>query len=89
MPVGGRLDELMRTMRRWGIARTMADDEHEPGEDERDQPFVVAIRPGILEVLNESALLRLAQFADAAPLPGEADSPDPEEDTDDGPEGMA
>ena len=77
MALGGRLDDLMRTMKRWGIARTMADDNFEPqDQDERDQPFVVAIRPGILEVLNESALVRLAQFAAATPPPGEPEEPD-------------
>jgi hypothetical protein len=73
MPVAGKLDELMRTMKRWGIARTMADEDHEPTEDERDQPFVVAVRPGILDVLNEAALVRLAQFAQAAPSPEDAE----------------
>jgi hypothetical protein len=76
MPLGGRLDELMRTMKRWGIARTMTDDNLEPqDQEERDQPFVVAIRPGILEVLNEPVLMRLAQFAAAAP-PGDSDELD-------------
>jgi hypothetical protein len=77
MPVAGKLDELMRAMKRWGIARTMIDEEQDPAEDERDQPYVVAVRPGILEVLNESALLRLAQFADAASSTGDGDDAEP------------
>jgi hypothetical protein len=77
MPLGGRLDDLMRTMKRWGIARTMADENYEPrDQEERDQPFVVAIRPGILEVLNEAALVRLAQFAAAAPPVDQVDDVD-------------
>lgn len=77
MPIAGKLDELMRTMKRWGIARTMADEQYEPqDQEERDQPFVVAIRPGIMDVLNETALVRLAQFAAAAPPAGETDDVD-------------
>ncbi|MCA0214325.1 MAG: DUF4194 domain-containing protein [Proteobacteria bacterium] len=74
MSLGGKLEDLMRTMKRWGIARTMADENYEPqDQEERDQPFVVAIRPGIVDVLSETALLRLAQFAEAAPPTGEAE----------------
>lgn len=77
MPIAGKLDELMRTMKRWGIARVMADEHYEPQDQpERDQPFVVAIRPGIMDVLNETALVRLAQFAAAAPQAGETDDVD-------------
>ena len=73
MPIAGKLEELMRSMKRWGIARTMADEQDgPPGQEERDQPFVVVIRPGIMEVLNEAALVRLAQFAAAAPPLGDA-----------------
>lgn len=63
MPAGGRLDEAMRTLKRWGIARMARDSEGIDAEG-TDQPFVMVIRPAIADVLGEGALQRLAVFAD-------------------------
>jgi hypothetical protein len=63
MPVKGDLDALMQTTKRWGIARKASDDDSNVAGSELDgQPFVVMIRPGIVEVLGEAALQRLAQW---------------------------
>ncbi|WP_374662279.1 DUF4194 domain-containing protein [Inhella sp.] len=61
LATGGKLRELMRWMRRWGIAR-VSDEEDEPFGHDVDQPYAVVIRPGITEVLGEAALARIALF---------------------------
>ncbi|MFZ5757925.1 MAG: DUF4194 domain-containing protein [Pseudomonadota bacterium] len=61
-PSKGELRPLMLTMKRWGLVRIIEDgaDLDVPGAD---QPYQVAIRPGIVDILGESALMRLAQWA--------------------------
>jgi Domain of unknown function (DUF4194) len=55
MPERVALKELVATMKGYGIAREdIATD---------DQPFEVAIRPAIVEILGETALLQLAAHA--------------------------
>lgn len=63
LPSGGRLEEAMRAMKRWGIAKVSRDEGMTEG-DAVHQPYVVIIRPAIVDVLGESALQRLALFAD-------------------------
>lgn len=68
MPVGGRLDDLLRTMKRWGIARASREDSlGQP--DVGDQPYLVMIRPAIADILGEGALLRLALFSESGGKP--------------------
>lgn len=62
LPSGNRLLTLMASMRRWGIARSETD-ERSLVIETVEQPYVVIIRPGILEVLGEAALERLAALA--------------------------
>jgi hypothetical protein len=64
MPAGGRLEEGMRTMRRWGIVRVSRED-LSAASTGVEQPYVVLIRPAIADVLGESALLRLALFTNS------------------------
>ena len=64
MPAGGRLEEGMRTMRRWGIVRVSRED-LPAALTGVEQPYVVLIRPAIADVLGESALLRLALFTNS------------------------
>ncbi|UPG83887.1 DUF4194 domain-containing protein [Luteibacter aegosomatis] len=52
------LREQMDALKRYGIARR----EDVDGE----QPFMIVIRPGIVDVLGETALLQLTAYADAA-----------------------
>jgi Domain of unknown function (DUF4194) len=59
-----RLEELLRTMKRWGIAR-ISKDLTTGFEESIDQPFVVMIRPAIVEILGERTLQRLATFSEA------------------------
>lgn len=74
-PPKGELRPLLVTMKRWGLIRIIEDevDMDVPGAD---QPYHVAIRPGIVDVLGESALMRLAQWApqDEEALPEEETS---------------
>lgn len=66
---GGKLTALMQWMRRWGIARISDEDGEQVGH-ESEQPYLVIIRPGISDVLGESALARIALFSapDGEPL---------------------
>ena len=63
LPMAGPLRVLMRTMQRWGIAKTIDIDDPLPAVA---QPFAVVIRPGIADVLGETALQRLALFSQAS-----------------------
>lgn len=59
-PATGEFHNLMRTMQRWGIARKLTEDEASgAGGTDGDG---IAIRPGIIEVLGETALRRLAML---------------------------
>jgi len=71
MPFKGELDAALRVMKRWGIAR--------PGTDELDDGagYSVVIRPGIIEVLGETALARLARWGDS--VDASAGNGEPEE----------
>ena len=67
---GGKLQELLRWMQRWGLAR-LVDDGGDYAGAELHQPYAVIIRPGIAEVLGETALLQLARFAEAGAVADE------------------
>jgi len=76
LPGKGKLDALMETMKRWGIARKLEDHGLDEGNDTATQPYAVVIRPAIADVLGEAALARLASFrsndsanADEADIP--------------------
>ena len=63
LPSKGELEALLRTMKRWGIAKRS--DEHVSeaiGEPTSTQPYAVLIRPAIVDVLGETALQRLAEW---------------------------
>jgi hypothetical protein len=62
LPGRGELESLVKTLKRWGIVRKM--DEHEFADMAAgsDQPYVLAIRPAIVDLLGEAAISRLAQF---------------------------
>lgn len=64
LPSGTRLLSLITSMRRWGIARSETDDRAVVAANV-EQPYVILIRPGIVEVLGEAALERLAAWASA------------------------
>lgn len=62
LPTKGKLDSLMETMKRWGIARKSEDQGLDDSLELAGQPYAVIIRPAIADVLGEAALIRLAQF---------------------------
>jgi Domain of unknown function (DUF4194) len=63
LPTRGELDTLLRSVKRWGIARRLEDDDSGHLSPLQDQSAGgVAIRPAIVDVLGETALLRLAQW---------------------------
>lgn len=66
LPGKGELDALLRKYKRWGIARKVED--HVDGVDEMSdsQPYVVVIRPAIVDVLGETALQRLSAWEGTA-----------------------
>ena len=63
LPTRGELDTLLRSAKRWGIARRLEDDDsgHLTALQEQSAGGV-AIRPAIVDVLGETALMRLAQW---------------------------
>lgn len=62
-PGKGELDSLLRTMRRWGIAKKADEAGNETGVTPDDvQPYVVVIRPAIIDILGEAALQKLSQW---------------------------
>lgn len=63
LPARGELDTLLRAAKRWGIARRLEDDESSHLNPLQEQSAGgVAIRPAIVDVLGETALMRLAQW---------------------------
>lgn len=66
LPTKGKLDSLMETMKRWGIARKSEDQGLDDSDDMVGQPYAVIIRPAIADMLGEAALARLVQFRTVA-----------------------
>ena len=62
LPTKGKLDSLMETMKRWGIARKSEDQGLDDSDGMVGQPYAVIIRPAIADMLGEAALARLVQF---------------------------
>lgn len=79
LPTRGELDTLLRSAKRWGIARRMEDDDSGHLTPLQEQSAGgVAIRPAIVDVLGETALMRLAQWGadrDVAHVDGSAGKP--------------
>lgn len=66
LPTRGELDTLLRSAKRWGIARPLEDDDSGHLTPLQEQSVGgVAIRPAIVDVLGETALIRLAQWGAA------------------------
>lgn len=66
LPTRGELDALLRTVKRWGIARRLEDDDGGSLSPLQEQSAGgLAIRPAIVDVLGETALMRLAQWGAA------------------------
>jgi hypothetical protein len=73
LPGKSELRDLLRTARRWGIARVVGGaDEEVLDVDLQGQDYAIMIRHAITVVLGEAALSRLAGWA----LPGDQDSDD-------------
>lgn len=81
MPSKAEFDAALRVMKRWGIARR--------GSDELDDGagYSVVIRPGIIEVLGETALARLARWGNSADASAGNEGPE-EEDASETAEGL-
>jgi hypothetical protein len=63
LPTRGELDTLLRAVKRWGIARRLEDDDSGSLTPLQEQSAGgLAIRPAIVDVLGEAALIRLAQW---------------------------
>lgn len=65
MPDKATFRDLLAAMKRYGLVNF--------AEAVDDQPFQVVIRPAIVEVLGETALLQLASHAPDAAMEGEGD----------------
>jgi hypothetical protein len=79
------MEDLMSTMKRWGIARKSDGRDAEfVQSDLDDQRYAVIVRPGILAVLGETALQRLAAFSATAAATAADQSTDFREDSEEG-----
>jgi len=58
-PARKDIDNALKALKRWGIAKKSIDTEQLLD----DQPFVIVIRPAILDVLGETALKKLALWS--------------------------
>lgn len=77
LPGKSELRDLLRTARRWGIARVVGGaDEEVVDVDLHGQDYAIMIRHAVTVVLGEAALSRLAGWA----LPGSPDDEDGEDD---------
>jgi hypothetical protein len=66
LPTRGELDTQLRAAKRWGIARRLEDDDSGNLTPLQEQSAGgLAIRPAIVDVLGETALMRLAQWGSA------------------------
>lgn len=85
LPAKGELDSLMKTMKRWGIAKK-SDEQASDGVDETAaaQPYAVIIRPAIIDILGEAALQRIAEWRVANPTGINTDEANAEVDGDEG-----
>jgi uncharacterized protein DUF4194 len=63
LPGKGEIDTTLKQLRRWGIARRMGED-GQPADDGLQDG--IAIRPGIVEVLGQTAIEKLAAWTAAA-----------------------
>lgn len=76
-PSKAEIDALLRTMKRWGIAKKSDDQAIEAAEDAGASPYFIFIRPAIADILGETAMARLIQWKAAAdagqPAEGEPD----------------
>ena len=74
LPTKGELDALMKSMKRWGIAKK-SDEYAGDGADDlaASQPYTVIIRPAIVDLLGETALQRIAEWRVANPDTASAD----------------
>lgn len=80
LPTRGELDALLRTVKRWGIARRLEDDDGGGLNPLHEQSAGgLAIRPAIVDVLGETALMRLAQWGSAKEDPNRAGTTDADE----------
>ncbi|AKR42207.1 DUF4194 domain-containing protein [Methylophilus sp. TWE2] len=69
LPGKGEFSELMRTMKRWGIAKKSDESLVQRGDSDQTLPYAVIIRPAIADILGEMALLRLAQWKELDHMP--------------------
>lgn len=74
LPAKGEFDSLLKILKRWGIAKK-SDDHVSDGDEDltTSQPYVIVIRPAIVDMLGEEALQRLAQWHVDNPAMGGAD----------------
>lgn len=79
LPGKGEFSVLMRTMKRWGIAKKSDDSGDGSGDLDAGAPYVVVIRPAIADILGETALLRLAQWTVADSIDNSASDEPSEE----------
>jgi hypothetical protein len=76
LPGRGELDALLKMLRRWGLVRKVEDAQEAGLPGMQEQPYVLMIRPAIVDMLGETAIAKLAQFDGTAPQEEAGDEDD-------------
>lgn len=72
LPLRSEMEPLVRVLKRWGIIRKMDEKEiEENGISTDGQPYVLVIRPAIVDLLGDTATSKLAEFHNADNLDSE------------------
>lgn len=87
LPPKGELDALVKSMKRWGIAKKSEEQVGDGDELTDSQPYVVIIRPAIVDLLGEAALQRIADWRVANPATAGTGAERPEGDDREGERG--
>jgi hypothetical protein len=84
LPPKGELDALMKSMKRWGIAKKSEEQVGDGDDLTASQPYVVIIRPAIVDLLGEAALQRISDWCAANPTTANTGTEGAEEDREGG-----
>jgi Domain of unknown function (DUF4194) len=67
LPAKAKLDALLDSLKRWGIARKSEELAEASDEDMGAAPYGIVIRPAIVDLLGDTALAKLASFRTLSP----------------------
>jgi hypothetical protein len=68
LPAKAKLDALLDSLKRWGVARKSEELAETSDEDTGAAPYGIVIRPAIADLLGDAALAKLASFRIISPV---------------------